>query len=269
MTTKSLSITQQERLTKSLEDQGCEVIRKKNGIMVRLPNGEQVMKHFTDSDVRADRNFYARLRRAGVVHPEDPHGMPAEIPDWIKAGHITADDRKRLIEYVVSTKPVMTKVLPGDVMKALDWTSFRTNRALFHTGFLPIVENNKQNRRSWLVPDDIIASAQESLITVDPTAEEEAEILAVLQESFNPDDYVEVTDPTIPVYDFPLVPEIHDPVIDETAYKEPDIEFLDERDSWVVDLEELLGGTFRIIQDRLKAIEVLGMDYEFRVWRKK
>lgn len=66
---------------------------------------------------------------------------------------------------------------------------------------------------------------------------------------------------------------VHDPVIDEaevTVQKDGEREFIDSHESWTVDLAELLGNQrMRIVDDQLKVLAALGLEYEFRVWRKK
>lgn len=54
---------------------------------------------------------------------------------------------------------------------------------------------------------------------------------------------------------------------------EPEVEpvdYIDERDSWVVDPKELLGEHLhRMVTDRLAVLGAVGIEYEIRVWRKK
>jgi hypothetical protein len=72
---------------------------------------------------------------------------------------------------------------------------------------------------------------------------------------------------SMPIYDEPAVePPI---VVQITQEQAEDIQYIDTRDSWVVDLEELLGGhLFRMFSERLSVLKVVGIDYEMRVWRK-
>jgi len=49
----------------------------------------------------------------------------------------------------------------------------------------------------------------------------------------------------------------------------PHVDFIDERDSWVVDLEELFGPhILRMMNEKLAVLHAVGMEYEMRVWRK-
>jgi hypothetical protein len=63
----------------------------------------------------------------------------------------------------------------------------------------------------------------------------------------------------------PQVPE----VVHVTQEQAEDIQFIDMRDSWVVDMEELLDEhLYRMVKDRLAVLRVVGIEYEMRVWRK-
>lgn len=63
----------------------------------------------------------------------------------------------------------------------------------------------------------------------------------------------------------------HPFVDDHQGEPEPDrIDFIDERDSWVVDAEELLGPAIHsMFENQLRALRAVGIEYEIRVWRKK
>jgi hypothetical protein len=51
---------------------------------------------------------------------------------------------------------------------------------------------------------------------------------------------------------------------------EPELEFIDTRDSWAVDLEEVLGTHLaRMVSDRLSVIKAVGLNYEMRVWKEQ
>lgn len=72
-------------------------------------------------------------------------------------------------------------------------------------------------------------------------------------------------------------PVIHDPVIDESLHMAnekaeepvvPHVDFIDDRDSWVVDMEEYFGGSYFYMKSDLARLAALGLGFEFRVWRK-
>lgn len=47
-----------------------------------------------------------------------------------------------------------------------------------------------------------------------------------------------------------------------------DLQYIDTRDSWTVDMQELLGDHLsRMVQDRLGVLRAVGIEYEIRVWR--
>ena len=60
----------------------------------------------------------------------------------------------------------------------------------------------------------------------------------------------------------------HEPVPVATEQPEEDITLIDERDSWVVDLDTLLGEHLsRMVKERLSVLRAVGISYEMRVWR--
>jgi hypothetical protein len=137
--------------------------------------------------------------------------------------------------------------------------------------------------------NQIIAGVEPVTEERDATPEEEAQVLESLA---SPDsDFVEVDRPEasqeeivaerkkkwIEALEFdpgaentvepePQVPE----VVHVTQEQAEDIQFIDMRDSWVVDLEEILDKhLYRMVTDRLAVLRAVGIDYEIRVWRKQ
>lgn len=68
-------------------------------------------------------------------------------------------------------------------------------------------------------------------------------------------------------------PELLDSTEERTDTVEPeaeDVDFIDDRDSWTVDPEELFGIYLNTqVKDRLAVLGAVGIEYEIRVWRKK
>lgn len=77
-----LSKKETAKLLTHVERQGVVTTPVKNGVMLRLPNGESTVVHFSVSDHRGPAKLRAQLKRAGVDWPTDktPRKMtPATI----------------------------------------------------------------------------------------------------------------------------------------------------------------------------------------------
>ncbi len=267
---KAMSEPEVRAFVQSMESQNVGVTRTKKGLLLRLPNDETTVVHFTNSDVRAKQNTFAVLRRAGVHHPDDPHG-PRALPNYITSGEKV--NRATLIavkngyaqlgypEYV--TTPRMSK--------ASGMTQTVVSRCLYHEGF-KWAPAKKGSGRVWYAPDSWRDEkpSEESTLSI-PTPKD---LLTVAVENTQDatDDYEKEP------YKNPgrTIAEAATPeFIEEHRTPEPEVktedgvEFIDERDSWVVDMKEFFGGTWPIVEDKFKMLHVLHMDAELRVWRKQ
>lgn len=158
MSVRQITKPQIAKLTSSLESQGVDVERRKDGLWLRLPNGEQMGIHFTPSDINARKVIFSKLRRAGVVHPDDPRGL-TKVPEYITKGTIDKLTRKQLIDWFIK-QDFPKEVLAQDVRTAL-WPKDapKTNRALWHTGFRPEDRPKGKQKRVWIAPDELLAMA--------------------------------------------------------------------------------------------------------------
>lgn len=253
MPSRTMSATQVERFVRSMEDQGVGVTRTKKGLLLRLPDGESTSVHFTNSDVRAEQNLIARLRRAGVRHPDDPRNV-ADLPENI-TNAVVADRSKRKIMGAIESMGWPEYVRVMDLENRTGQAHITITRALYAMGFIPIV--GKRNARDWKTPDSILAMKPES-----PT---------IPDAEFDPGEDPGVDDLMEPVnFDPPLSTEEAEAYVEATK-KDEEREFIDTHDSWVLDLERLVGWPFSesISVSQLRAtMEAAGLEVEIRVWRK-
>ena len=155
------------------------------------------------------------------------------------------------------------------------------NRALYHSGFRPGKAKSRKVGRPWYTPDEILCLKEhpdvvkevESIVMdeTEPTPEEEAAVL----ESIEDPDFVEVEGPPGAMGDTgdepvvfvnPDVPPTQAQAVENII--DHDLQFIDTRDSWTVDMDTLLGEPLsRMVRDRLGVLTAVGIDYEIRVWR--
>lgn len=241
MPSKTMTASQIDRFVRSMVEQGVGVTRTTKGLFLRLPDGESTTVHFTNSDVRASDNLIARLRRAGVRHPEDPKDV-RELPSNITDGPPVAARSIRKIEKVVEELGYPEVVTVKQITDNTEIVHITATRALYQMGFKPV--RGKRNGRDWLVPQEILDRKpkeepveSQTLPEREATAEEEAEILASIADP----DFVEVQRPEAR-------------------------EFIDSVDSWVVDIRHL--PPTMTIGDYFDTLRASGLDFEVRVWRK-
>jgi hypothetical protein len=70
-TVAGLSRKEIVRIVEHIEPQGVKITRTKKGLLLRLPNQDTAMIHFTGSDHRGGAALRADLRRAGITWPFD------------------------------------------------------------------------------------------------------------------------------------------------------------------------------------------------------
>jgi hypothetical protein len=282
---QSMSKTQINRFTHMCEDQGIRVTRTKKGLLLRFPDGSSTVQHFTNSDTRAEQNQIARFRRAGMTHPNDTRRAKETLPAYITSGTISEKTRRRIIDYVAS-QGYPEAVLSSTIVKDLKMDPGWANRALYHTGFRPGTAKSRKVGRPWYTPEEILCLKDQVTEESEPTPEEEAQVLESLASPI--EDFVEVG-PPVEQYKNPVPtieetaepewlaentvevePEPEVPVVVEVTQEQAeDIQFIDMRDSWVVDMEELLGQHLhRMVTERLSVLKAVGVEYEMRVWRK-
>jgi hypothetical protein len=298
MTATQMTASQVHRFIRFCEDQGIKVLRTKKGLMIRFPDGTSTVQHFTTSDVRALQNQISVFRRAGMVHPNDTRAQK-DLPSYITGGTISHKTRQRILDLVEQLGYPDT-VYSSTVVKETTMDPTSANRALFHSGFRPGPAKSKRVGRPWYTPTEILElkdnSKTEAEVPVirppDPEVEralaeivddageqhEEAvsdvEALTELakragaaQEAVNNMGFgVPEPEPTVPREPVPEVIE----VTKEQAEQVEHVYFLDDRDSWSVDMEDVLGEhLYRMVRERMSVLTAVGLEYEVRVWRTK
>ena len=285
---RSMSDSQVQRFITSMEDQGVGVTRTKKGLFLRLPDNTSTTVHFTNSDVRAFDNLIARLRRAGVRHPEDPKAV-AELPSMITSGDASPASKKKIRQAMIDLDyPDVVTIMP--LMKITGMEHVTIARALYHMGFKPIA--GKRNSRDWLTPDDILALKPpaepegEDRFGV-PESEQYTNPGHTIAENADPEWLAENTAPSTPHTDAALMDFVGraraaQAAINDMGMGNPQVsretstsdlrvdssgrEFIDTHDSWVVDLTRLpLNVT---IGEYLQSLDASGLEFEVRVWRR-
>lgn len=270
MSGRSMSDSQVQRFIASMEEQGVGVTRTKKGLFLRLPDKTSTTVHFTNSDVRAFDNLIARLRRAGVRHPEDPKNV-AELPSQIVTGKVAEKSKKLLMAAMEKLNyPDVVRVMP--MMQETGMEHVTVARTLYALGFKPIA--GKRNSRDWLTPEDILALKPQPQPEVeesagDVPAEFEAEQTATPHTDQALREFVERAQNAQAA-----VNALGMGVPRETSVAEPSAgsvrtsgrEFIDTHDSWIVDLSRLPMNM--TIGEYLQSLDASGLDFEVRVWRR-
>ena len=286
---RSMSDSQVRRFIDSMEEQGVGVTRTKKGLFLRLPDRTSTTVHFTNSDVRAFDNLVARLRRAGVRHPEDPKNV-AELPAQIKNGNASPSSKRKIMEAMVELDyPDVVRIMP--LMKVTGMEHITIARALYHMGFTPVA--GKRNSREWLTPEDILASKpkeEEPVVEPESPTLPEADVERVLGAAVEGAREAGRTigrelGGSTPHTDAALrdfvdrahaaqvaVNELGAGVPRETVELSSGAlrtgngrEFIDTHDSWIVDLTRLPMNM--TIGDYLQSLDASGLEFEVRVWR--
>jgi hypothetical protein len=236
--------TQIARFSKSMEAQGVGLTRTKKGLLLRLPDETTTMIHFTNSDVRAEANVKARLRRAGVTHPDD--NKVADLPAYITQGRIREDAKVRLFAWV-REKGYPENVYSKQLVADLGWDPGQANRNLFHCGFVAQNAIDKKGR-PWATPEWL------------------------LEEGIQAEQDAEAESPTIeePLMEFVHRAQAAQQAVNELGAGVPEVkvqgrEFIDTYDSWIVDLSAL--PQHLTIGDYFGALAASGVTGEVRLWR--
>lgn len=211
-----------------------------------------------------------------MTHPDDPRG-PLKLPTYITSPtpkQKTLDKARAVIEKMGYPPRVATSDLFDE------FTVQDAPRMLYFLGYTPSVVRGARGMRLWDAPADLdkrfrdqaLAAAAEipnievptplevahDLVGGDPTAMDDAaaETLAyknpgkTIQEAADPEWLAENAEP-------------------DPEGEIDDLEFIDMRDSWVVDPQALLGEPLhRMLKDRLGTLNAVGIDWEIRVWRR-
>lgn len=290
-----MSISSQ--LIKHLEDQGATIRKTKKGIMIYGPapiNGSHVMHH-TPSDRRNVANDMAALRRIGLTHPLDTRPLVSnegwKYPDHILLPVTARIEKKSRVALHQMGWPleVTTSMLSDVVSKST------AEKVLYKIGYR-WHPDGKRDRSSkiWVASAEIAKLHEEVLAHPIPEPDVEVKLREQPEGGDRFDsgpvhglgltirESEECTHPSWE--DLPggtrrcedcreylpslLIPR-YAPEPEPVEEKAPPLEFIDERDSYVVDMAELFSSVMPILEQKLSVLRAVGLDYELRVWRKK
>lgn len=253
-----------------LEAQGATVRKSKKGLFIQHAGGTTTI-HNTPSDRRSILNEIADFRRIGLRHPmdkaeKDKARVKGEYPPYVFAG--VSKDMEKRGRQLLFTKGWPLEVTALELRELGDPSTI--GKFLYYTGYRWHPEGKREGRaKVWVAPPEIVEYHDELL-----RASAELDVDVRLRESV----------PTVElISEEPPVREPEQKSGDEQPeVSEPDgcdeceedgsvesIDYIDERDSWVVDPKELLGEYLhRMVSERLAVLGAVGIEFEIRVWRK-
>ncbi|AYG02404.1 hypothetical protein D7I44_01865 [Gryllotalpicola protaetiae] len=147
-----MSMKEISELVAYIEPQGVRTLRTKKGILLRLPNDETAMVHFTTSDVRAKDNLRTRLHRAGIECPDDRH--PLGLPPYITETKPSKGTLERVLA-ALRTVGEPWRPSPAEIELATGQGYVPVRSALYHLGYRPERRPNKKLATRWIIdPSD-------------------------------------------------------------------------------------------------------------------
>jgi hypothetical protein len=222
-----LSKKETARLLTHIEAQGVVTTPVKNGVMLRLPNGESTTVHFSVSDHRGPLNMRAFLKRNGIDWPTDKHD--------VKVSKATKERGDIVLEKMGNPSTIRAHdfhIAAG----LIDWKVSNTTVAnyLYSKGYEGV--GNTVQRR-FVIPDPFVVEAPK----------------------LKSDEVSPQSHPIVSIVKTPL-PEI---LTKESTLEVR--EFLDTHDSWVVNMD-ILPDTLTV-RDMKLVLAALGVSFEVRVWK--
>ena len=224
-----------------LEKQGATLKKRRDGITVLFPTGGTCGLHWTISDHRAVRNLRADIKRNGMTWPWDGQKEKEIMARTSKDWGLSPAMKARL-EAALKKLPDTFRMV--ELEKAAGVSSPTAYKAIAEFGLLfteqkyvyrkpgPQVEEEAKPAE----PDVEYPEISRAMLKVAQNSLTEAQAIARLK---IPGTVIEMPKP---------------------------IEFIDERDSWTVDLTKI--GT-KYVSQLGDIFDAAGLDFEIRVWRKK
>jgi hypothetical protein len=156
-----LSKKESAKLLVHVEAQGVNVTPVKNGVLLRLPNGESTTVHFSGSDHRGPLNLRAFLKRNGIDWPTDHND--------VKPTKLTLERGEKVLERMGYPNALRMHDFKTAAMLD-DWhvTSTTISRFLYYRGYEGV--GNTVNRR-FVMPSEIIEVPKEinPVVTINET----------------------------------------------------------------------------------------------------
>lgn len=247
--------------------------------------------HFTYSDARSTPNEIAQFRRLGLIHPEDVREKgkltqekratpktPGGYPAYLSAKLKPATRTKMLALLESKGWPLTTTVRDLRDFGA----NTETARALYGIGYRYPLGKQPKGGYVWEAPEDIAKLHDEWVAKPvkepEPVCEHPSwERVGFLgKKCTDCGHYWEAPDEHCTACGSTKHTLQGHPFVDDHQGEEPQpepvehVDFIDERDSWVANQEELLGEHLnRMLEERLSTLKAVGIEYEIRVWRKK
>lgn len=153
MTVRTMSAQQQRRFIKHMEAQGCEVVKKKSGFVIRTPDGGSESVHISYGDRMGLQADISRFRKRGLHHPDDPREPPmptsdADYPKYITSPITSVTRRKILSDLEAKGWPLEIK------STEINLDTATANRALFAVGYRWHPKSSVA-KKVWVAPDEI------------------------------------------------------------------------------------------------------------------
>lgn len=212
------------RVIAHVEPQGVRVTPIRDGVLLRMPDGESTAVHFSGSDHRGPANLRAKLKRSGITWPTD-----GTTRQRYRASKPTIANGDLALSRLGSPETVTTAEMLAAWPVSEDGktaTRITVARYMDQAGY-ELVGHSRTAR--WVrceIPERYRLAEDDN-----PTDEQD-----------NPDT---ATDGL-------------------AVSTDGDLEFIDSRDSWTLDLDAVAGVSVRDVQAVLAAA---GVALELRVWR--
>lgn len=247
-----------------LADQGCELVPKKNGTVVRFPNGGHTSFHYSQSDTNDRKYSRALIRRNGLKWPLDGEHPKKKEP--IVARTIDPS-RYAAVRKLVAEREAqgVTNHPTATLSKPLGFSEGTIRKIMAQDGYVL----SRKHGVGWTKPEPAEVKVEPKLVVPGYgapyfTGTERPHAVAPEPKSLPTEEYDATLDVDQPIANSkPLAdkkPEV------QTEQKRPEErEFIDTHDSWAID-------NFMSIKDLtvaqlVAAYHAAGLEVELRVWR--
>jgi hypothetical protein len=238
-----LSAKEIKEIVKHIEPQGVVVEKTKDGLRLKLPNGETAGVHWTGSDSRGGMALRASLKRAGVSWPWDhqksKEKMMADAENEYLSGRKpqkrTLDKVQQAVDAIHARGEV--EIAPPEVKKLTGIGDYGTlYRGLAALGY--VILGKKGKTRVWHKPGLALPEVAAPLVAaVDP--------------------------------DYPEISKAAKAALEQPAPTAPvgprQREFIDTHDSWTIELKSTAMNEMTVRNLR-HVLLAAGLQLEIRVW---